>query len=86
MKSILGLLAFLPTIAFASADCEVHPKDEWASKSTLRQALIEEGYDIKVLHVSGNCYEMYGLNKKGKRAEIYFDTKTLAIVKAEIEK
>lgn len=76
----------LPLEAYASADCTVHPKSEWASENTLKQALKDEGYTIKKFKVDGNCYEMYGRNKEGKKVEIYFDTKTLAIVKSEVER
>lgn len=86
MKLLLTLFALLPLQAFASADCPVHPKSEWASEDTLKQVLTEEGYSIKKFKVDGNCYEFYGRNKQGKKVEIYFDTKTLAIIKAEIEK
>lgn len=86
MKLLLTLLALLPLQAFAGADCEVHPKSEWASEDTLKQALTEEGYTIKKFNADGNCYEIYGRNKQGKKVEIYFDTKTLAIIKAEVEK
>lgn len=86
MKVLMTLLAMLPALAMASAECPVHPKEEWASEDTLKQALQEEGYKIKKFKVDGNCYEIYGRNKEGKKVEIYFDTKTLAIIKAEIEK
>ena len=39
--------------------------------------------EIKKFKIDGNCYEIYGLNKEGKKVEIYFDMKTLGIVKAE---
>lgn len=86
MKLLLIFIALLPLQVFAGADCAVHPKSEWASEDTLKQALAEEGYSIKKFKVDGNCYEIYGRNKQGKKVEIYFDTKTLAIVKAEVEK
>ena len=35
------------------------------------------GYAINVFKVDGNCYEIYGHNKEGKKVEIYYDTKTL---------
>ena len=57
-----------------------------ANIEILPTTLQEEGYTIKKLHTSGNCYEIYGKNKVGKHVEIYFDTKTYAIIKAEIEK
>ena len=48
--------------------------------------IVGQGYSIKIFKVSGNCYEIYGTNKEGKKAEIYYDTKTLDVVKSEIEK
>lgn len=79
-------LSLTVTSAWAAADCPVHPKEEWAKEETLKQALHDEGYRIKKFKVDGNCYEMYGRNKDGKKVEIYFDTKTLDIVKAEVER
>jgi len=86
MKLLLALLTLIPLQAFADSDCAPHPKSEWVPEDTLKQALNEESYSIKKLKVDGNCYEIYGRNKQGKKVEIYFDTKTLAIIKAEIEK
>lgn len=76
----IGLLHAQATLA--AADCKSYPKDEWASEDTLKEALEAEGYTIKKFKVDGNCYEIYGRNKEGKKVEIYFDMKTLAIVKA----
>lgn len=83
MRILFALLTLLPIYAQAAADCPVHPKEEWASEDTLKKALTDEGYTIKKFKVDGNCYEIYGRNKEGKKVEIYFDTKTLAIIKAE---
>lgn len=82
----LVLLVWSPLSAYAAAACEPHPKEEWVQEDTLKQVLKEEGYSIKKFKVEGNCYEIYGYNRQGKKVEIYFDTKTLAIVKAEVEK
>ena len=83
MRFILAVMSLLPIQAMASADCPVYPKQEWGAEDTLKQALVDEGYKIKKFKVDGNCYEMYGRNKEGKKVEIYFDTKTFAIIKAE---
>ena len=82
---VLSNVIFLPTAAHAEADCPSYPKEQWASEATLKQALADEGYTIKKFKVDGNCYEIYGKNKQVKKVEFYFDTKTLAIVKAEVE-
>lgn len=44
-----------------------------------------EGCKIRKFKVDGNCYEIYGHDKNGKKVEIYDDTKTLAVVKSEVE-
>ena len=85
MKHFLILIAMIPINVWASADCPAYPKEEWVNEDTLKEALDAEGYTIKKFKIDGNCYEIYGRNKEGKKVEIYFDMKTLAIIKAEVE-
>lgn len=42
------------------------------------------GYKVKTFKVSGNCYEIYGWTKDGKKAEVYFNPVTGAVVKSKI--
>jgi hypothetical protein len=84
LVTLMAAVAFSGT-AFAKADCTAHPKDEWLKESDARAQLEGQGYKIKKFKVDGNCYEIYGTNKEGKKVEIYFDTKTLAVVKSEID-
>lgn len=86
-KSLIAtlLLAFAGA-AFADANCIKHPKEEWMKEADAKAKLEAQGYKIRKFKVDGNCYEIYGHNKEGKKVEIYFDTKTLAVVKSEIEK
>ena len=51
-----------------------------------RAKIEAQGYTIDKFKVAGNCYEIYGKNKEGKKVEIYYDAKTLEPVKSEIEK
>jgi hypothetical protein len=71
--------------AYAKADCTVHPKSEWIKDTDARAQIESQGYKIKKFKVDGNCYEIYGHDKDGKKVEIYYDTKTLAVVKSEVE-
>ncbi len=82
VRVALAATLLVSASAFAAADCKPYPKEEWASEDTLKEALEAEGYTIKKFKVDGNCYEIYGRSKEGKKVEIYFDMKTLAIVKA----
>ena len=51
------------------------------AEADAKAKVAEMGYKIKSFEVTGNCYEMYGFDKDGKKAEVYFDAKTLDIVK-----
>jgi len=88
MRKLLLSIALLSLAGttFASAKCTAHPKQEWMKEADAKAKLEAEGYKIKKFKVDGNCYEIYGHNKEGKKVEIYFDTKTLDVVKSEIEK
>lgn len=83
MKKLLaGLFALtLASGAFAAASCPAYPKAEWMSEADAKAKIESQGYQIKKFKVSGNCYEIYGHDQAGKKAEVYFDAKTLAIVK-----
>ena len=83
MKKLLAT-AFALTLtsaAFASANCPAYPKAEWMSEADAKAKLEAQGYQIKKFKVSGNCYEIYGHDKAGKKVEIYYDAKTLDVVK-----
>ncbi len=80
-----ALLAAVAGTAFAAAKCDKHPKDEWIPEADAKARIEAMGYEVKTFKVSGNCYEIYGY-KDGKKAEVYFDTKTLEAVKSNIGK
>jgi hypothetical protein len=78
--------AFAASSALAGANCTKHPKDEWMSEGDAKAKIASQGYKIQKFKIDGNCYEIYGTDKDGKKVEIYFDTKTLAVVKSETRK
>jgi len=91
MKSIVcaalvGVAATFSTAALAKADCPAYPKSEWMKPEDAKARIEAQGYTISKFKVDGNCYEIYGKNKEGKKVEIYYDAKTLAPIKTEIEK
>ena len=84
--AVLGAASMFSVHAFAKADCKAYPKNEWMSEADAKAKIQAQGYTISKFKVDGNCYEIYGTTKDGKKAEIYYDTKTLDVVKSEIEK
>lgn len=75
MKSLV-LSAFLIALtgsAMASPTCSA-PKDQWQPEAAFKKELEAQGYKIKTFKVTkGQCYEIYGTDKAGKKVEIYFD-------------
>jgi hypothetical protein len=86
IAAVLALAATFPVTAWAGANCKANPKADWMSEADAKAKLEAQGFKIAKFKVDGNCYEIYGTNKDGKKVEIYFDTKSLDVVKAEIEK
>jgi hypothetical protein len=84
--ALVGVAATFSTAALAKADCPAYPKSEWMKPEDARARIEAQGYTINKFKVDGNCYEIYGKNKEGKKVEIYYDAKTLEPVKSEIEK
>ena len=83
---LLGGAVALPTASFAKADCKAYPKAEWMKEADAKAKITSQGYTIDKFKVDGNCYEIYGTNKEGKKVEIYYDAKTLEPVKTEVKK
>lgn len=77
MKSIFiaSIILAISGAAMAGPACNA-PKDKWMKAADFKNDLTAKGYQIKTFKVSKGCYEIYGLNKVGKRVEIYFDPVT----------
>ena len=75
-----------PAHLWAGANCKAYSKAEWMSEADAKAKIEGLGFKIAKFKVDGNCYEIYGTNQAGKKVEIYFDAKSLDIVKSEIEK
>jgi hypothetical protein len=80
----LCLTAFASTPAFSKADCKAYPQSEWIKETDAKARIEAQGYTIEKFKVDGNCYEIYGKNKEGRKVEIYYDAKTLEPVKSEV--
>ena len=73
-------LTLIAGSAFAGPTCN-QPKEQWMKEADFKAQIEKQGYDIKTFKVSkGQCYEIYGHDKSGKKVEIYFDPVTAAIL------
>ena len=78
MKStvIAALLVAATGAALAGPTCTA-PKETWKKEADFQAELKQQGYEIKTFKVTkGNCFEIYGKDKTGKKVEIYFDPAT----------
>jgi hypothetical protein len=75
MRAVIVFLAtLLSSAAIAGPKCTDAPVDRWISAADMKEKIIAADYKIDVFKITnGNCYEIYGRNKEGKRVEIYFD-------------
>jgi hypothetical protein len=86
MRHLLIALLLASPVAFAGPDCATADQSQWQDQEKFKQSLEAEGYKINEFKVtSGNCYEIYGWDKDGKKVEIYFNPITGEPVKTRIK-
>lgn len=85
-KSLIALTVVVacPSLALASPSCTKEPKANWMPEAAMKAKIDAQGYKVKTFQVTGSCYEIYGKDKDGKRAEVYFNPVSGEIVKAGI--
>ena len=69
--------------AQAKKTCTDQPKDKWMSEEAFKAKVEGMGYKINKFKQPGSCYEIYGLDKDGKKVEIYFNPVDASIVKSK---
>lgn len=80
---IAGVIFLAGLNAEAKKSCTDQPKDKWMSEDAFIAKVQEMGYKINKFKQPGTCYEIYGLDKDGKKVEIYFNPVDAAIVKSK---
>ena len=87
MRTLIALTLLIGcSSAFAATQCTTADKSTWQDQDKFQAQLKAQGYKINKFKVTkGNCYEIYGFNKDGKKVEIYHDPVTGKAVKTEIE-
>lgn len=84
ISAIAAVVLALTGTAVAGPQCTTAPQAQWMSEAAMRAKIEKDGYTIKTFKVSGNCYEIYGFAKDGKKVEIYFNPVDGSIVKKDV--
>lgn len=78
------MIAALPLVSQASPRCTTAPKSAWLTEAQMKEKIAKLGYrDIRVFQTTASgCYEIYGRNAQGAKAEVYFNPVDGSIVQA----
>jgi hypothetical protein len=80
--TLLGALVLAQPALAHEERCEAIPKAEWKPKSELEKKLTDAGWKVKRVKIENGCYEVYGFDENGAKAEVFFHPKTLERVVA----
>lgn len=58
---------------------------EWMTQDAAKAKAVELGYDVRRVKREDGCYELYAIDKKGTRVELYMNPVTGAIVKTKVK-
>jgi hypothetical protein len=90
MRALLGVIALFLSAApaYANPQCTTEPASKWQPKDDMMKRIVAaDGYKVDVFKITtGNCYELYGRDKAGKRIEIYYHPMTGDVVKYNARK
>lgn len=71
--------------AHAKKSCTDQPKDKWMKEADFKKTVEALGYKINKFKQPGSCYEIYGVNKDGKKVEVYFNPVDASVIKENID-
>ena len=81
MKVCLALVATIALVAaspaLANGKCSFAPKSKWQPKEALQRQLESDGYNVRQIKIEGGCYEVYAVDREGKRANMAYNAETL---------
>ena len=72
--------------AHGNVECPVVAKEEKKPQLELQRKLEADGWKVRQVKNYNNCYEVYGFDGKGRKAEAFFHAKTFERVYPEGEK
>jgi hypothetical protein len=88
LKSLTALLVLCSAgaaFAHGNVSCPAVPKEEKKPQMDLQRKLESEGWKVRQVKNYNNCYEVYGFDDKGQKAEAFFNAKSFERVYPEGE-
>jgi len=79
-RRLVSLALFMASgIAGAGPVCEVSPEN-WMKEADVKAQLKRQGYFVKSIRIESGCYEIYGLDPRGRRVLLLVDPATAKVV------
>jgi len=75
LATLAGMVAG-PAFA-AGGSCSTAPKSQFKPKATLEAQLTGEGLTVRQIKVEKGCYEVYAVDKAGKKVNLAYNAETL---------
>ena len=63
--------------AMAATTCSTAPASKFQSKTVLEKQLKTQGLTVRQIKTEGGCYEVYAVDKNGKKANFAYNAETL---------
>lgn len=63
-----------------SGTCTRQPQSKWLSTATVKQQYEKQGYAVRRVRTGGTCYEVYAVDKTGKKVELFVNPATGVLV------
>lgn len=78
--AVLSMSCITQAYADNLASCDSGAKENWQPREKLEKQLKDKNWQVRRIKVDNGCYEVYAVNDKGKRVEVYFHPVTLEAV------
>lgn len=82
---VAATFAAVVPAAASSKNCGNAPQNQWLSLADITTKATGMGYKVRQVKVEDGCYEIYAVDKDGKRVEAYFNPVTAEVVKTKID-
>ena len=76
--AVTSLVLLMAGPSFAAAgSCSTAPASKFKPKATLEAQLTTEGLKVRQIKVEKGCYEVYAVDKSGKKVNLAYNAETL---------
>lgn len=76
--AIAGLAVLVASPSFAASSvCSSAPASKFQPKTTLESMLKSAGMRVKLIKTEKGCYEVYAVDKAGKKVNVAYNAETL---------